>query len=108
MKVYLYSVYYSLDKDQKRIFILGEGVIGYENGTSIFFSDHKDLIIEAKEAIQEVNHSSHYIGMCELPDVSIKQVVSLGKTLNESKEEFDRTAQGLLKIIETQLNSSSR
>jgi len=36
------------------MFILGKGVIGYENGIVKFFSDSKEIIKEAEESIQGV------------------------------------------------------
>lgn len=87
---------------QTRIYIPGQGVLGYRSPEQIdFFSNQQETISEAERILKgPVEKGENYIGEVELSDEAILKVVSAGKKLNEAKDEFRVSSKSLIDILQ--------
>ena len=99
MKVHKYikKFFDEFSYEDKRLYIPGHGVIGSFGNDNISFYNDVDIINEAHEIV--IRNSLNYRGEVELPDEEVLQLVTLGKTLNNAKMEFEKKTKLLVDKI---------
>lgn len=86
-----------------RLYIPGQGILGYTKKGIEFFSDDPKDIEEAEFTISgegdELRKES-YLGEIELPDDLVMKAVAAGKRLNQAEKDLKENTKSLIELIQ--------
>lgn len=88
---------------QYRLFIPGQGVLGYtKKGQINFFTDNPVDIEEAQLYAKggDKLRRDQYLGEIDLPDSLVTKIVKAGKELNQAKNKFEESTESLTELLQ--------